>query len=278
MNQNRSWLIPALAGAFVLLAAYQKLGGLEGIQRDPTMSLSVVGIMTLIFAPILWLSYRRQKRAPMLVELEKPAPNSDDGANTMIASQVIVASRWKAAVKCLLLIPVMVVIVLLGLAQHSLCQIAIMAVLASLLLGGVIVTAASVLFPGRLVIAAEGLTHKQAWRTRRWSWNEVRHVTCVHTSMPFTQIRLSAGVMFQRYAPADSARGAWRQVFRSSWPMGDDKLADRLNQARARWSTNEGASFVPVPKSPLYYVRTAIIYVAIGLMLWVLIASPCSPS
>jgi len=275
MNQNRPLLITAVAAVLLLGISFQHLGGLDGIQSDPTMSLSVVGMMALVSVPVLWLSYRRQKREPMFVELEEPTPNSDDSAHTTSAPQVIVASRWKAAVRCLLFMPSMFIIALVGLAQHGVCQVAIMAVWTPVLLSGFVTAAAGILFPERLVIAAEGLTRTTAWRTQRWTWNEVRHVTLIRTRIPFTQKQLSIGVTFQRYAPADSARGAWRHVFHPIWPMGNDELADTLNRARAQWSTNAGASFVPVPKSPLYYMRTAGLYVAIGLTLWVLIAGPC---
>lgn len=93
--KNRPFLIIAFAGAIIVWSLYQSLGGIEGIQRDPTVSLGVIGIVVLISVPFFWFRYRRLQREPIYEPVRDPEPTAPPDSQLDSTPLLLVASRLK---------------------------------------------------------------------------------------------------------------------------------------------------------------------------------------
>jgi len=171
---------------------------------------------------------------------------------------VIRASRWKAtlvAVVCTGFV-LLGVMMLLGRPNEPWQALFVVAVFGL----GLIIAAASFIWPARLEVSKAGIDLRVLFRRRRWSWAEIgnfRTIAIDRTRMVAFDLRPEAGrasVMGRLSRSMAVVDGG----LPTGWPMPAEALADLLNEARARWLSS-GATFPakappssrrPTPRDP----------------------------
>lgn len=88
-------------------------------------------------------------------------------------------------------------------------------------------------WPGRLVIDAEGFSQRDLWRTRRWSWSEARHFRPAEN-------RFYDFVGFDSVPGAAPRRTGGIDGLNQDWELEPRALAALMNGARARWFAARG--------------------------------------
>jgi hypothetical protein len=271
---NRPLLILALSAAIILWSLYQSLGGVEGIQRDPARSLSVVGIVVLISAPFFWFRYRRLQREPIYEAVRDPEPTAPSDVRLDNTPIVFVASRPKILALLLLSVVAFSVAALIFWTQPGVCRVLGLATIAPVFAFTLAMAVVSLAVLERLEITREGLKHSTFWRSRFWPWDEIRDLTLIK-ARAFGR-SWTSGIVFNRFSADPYASGPARIGLRPTWPLASEKLADLVNQARLRWSSPTASEFFPVRKGVLHYLPAALTWLFMGLMLYALIERPCA--
>lgn len=272
--KNRPFLIIALAAAIIVWSMYQSLGGIEGIQRDPTVSLGVIGIVVLICVPFFWFRYRRLQREPIYEAVRDPEPNSPANNDLARTPIVFVASRLKVLGLLLFSVLAFSVVALMLWTQPGVCGVVGIATTAPFIVFTLAMAIIGLVVLERLEITPEGLKHSTFWRSGFWPWDEIRDLTLIKGRA--FGISWTSGIVFNRFSPDRHASGPARIMLRPTWPIASDKLADTLNRARLRWSSRKAPDYFPVRKGPSHYIPTALAWLFVGIMLYLLIGRPCA--
>ncbi len=279
MDRERAWVIPAILGVTLLITFFFSLGGVAGIARQPVVSGMVLAIILVVGAPILWFTYRSFRRDPTITPVEfTPAdvfgPPARDGA-----PMEFVGSTWKALAWAIYLAAVFSLFLNFSFREPGVCRAASLTFVVPFALWSIATLFACVVRPERLTIAQDGLTHVWLWRSRHWTWDEVRDIRMVKQNIPFVgrflKRRPVASIYFKRYQPPGRAGGRARVSFRSIYKVNGYELASALESARAEWLTPAGESFIPVPRTWRSYFPTAIVLVVVGALMWIWYAHPC---
>lgn len=69
MDRKTAWVVPVLTAVIVLVIAFNSVGGIGGIAKEPGVSLAVFGILLVTLIPMSWLNYRRMRRQPIIVDV-----------------------------------------------------------------------------------------------------------------------------------------------------------------------------------------------------------------
>lgn len=280
MDRERAWVIPAIAGVVMLAAAFLSLGGFAGIARSPGYSIVSLTLMLAIYAPILWFTYRRNRRDPIITPVESVQPDVFGPPVIEGESVEFVGSRWKIFGWTIYFVAVFGFLLDLGLREQGACRVVSLTLVAPSTLWGLATLLACLVTPERLLLARDGLTHAWLWRTRRWGWDEVRDIRMVNSNLPFMGRFLGrrpvTSIYFRKYQPPGKARGYARVAFRSIYRADGHEVATALEAARVEWSTSAAETFVPVRAAWWTYVRTACVLSAMCALLWILFTHPCT--
>ena len=272
--KNRPFLIIALAAAVIVWSLYQSLGGIEGMQRDPTVSLGVIGIVVLISVPFFWFRYHRLQREPIYEAVRDPEPTAPPDSQLDRTPLVFVASRLKILGLLLFSVLAFSVVALMLWTQPGVCGVVGIATTAPFIVFTLAMAVIGLVVLERLEITPEGLKHSTFWRSRLWSWDEIRDLTLIKGRA--FGLSWTSGIVFNRFSSDRYASGPARIMLRPTWPMASDKLADMLNRARLRWSSPKASEFVPVRKGLSHYLPAALAWLFVGIMLYLLIGRPCA--
>jgi hypothetical protein len=272
--KNRPFLIIALAAAIIVWALYQSLGGIEGIRRNPSVSLGVIGIVVLIAIPFFWFRYRRLKREPIYEEVRDPEPTAPPDSQLDKTPLVLAASRLKILALLILSVLAFSFVALMLWTQPGVCGVIGVATTAPFIAFTLVMAVIGLVVLERLEITPQGLKHSTFWRTRFWSWDEIRNLTLIKgRAFGFAW---TSGIVFNRFAADRYTTGPARVMLRPTWSMASDKLADLLNRARLRWSSAKTSTFEPVQKRLSDDFPAALAWLFVGVMLVLLIGRPCA--
>jgi hypothetical protein len=279
MDRERAWVIPAISGGLMLIIAFISLGGVAGIARAPGISAIFLAVLLVIEAPLLWLTYRRYRRDPIITPVE-PTQSDVFGPPELDGGPMeFVGSTWKLLAWTIYLAAIFSLFIGWSLKEPGACRVASLSLVLPFALWSMAIILACLVRPERLTIARDGLTHVWLWRTRHWSWDEIRDIRMVKRSIPFIRRFLKrspvASIYFKTYRPPGRPGGRARVGFRSIYTVNGYELAGTLESARAEWSTPAGQAFVPVPRTWRSYLPTSLAIAAIGALMWILYAQPC---
>ncbi len=280
MDRDHAWVIPALTGLIMLGCIYAALGGSAGVSRDPGVSLAAAAIMVAITVPLLWLTYRRLRRQPIIVPITETKPNISLAEQLNYPPVVLMASRWKLLGRATFAGVVTAIFIGISLAQPGVCRVVSVGLLGPFLIWAFLLWALSLWRPNRLTLAPEGLSHQTIWTAHHWTWDEVRDIRLAKRNIPFIggffKKRPTASVLFKRYQPEGQIGGAAQVGVLSIWKMSGDDLAALMEAARSKWSTPEGTSYVPIRGFfKTYYPIIAIMALMAGLY-WMWFTQPCA--
>ena len=279
MDRKRAWVIPVFSGALMLIIAFYTVGGFAGIAKNPAVSLLTLAVVIVITTPMMWLSYIKNRRQPILVEVAKIPPDVSQDIRPEHEPVILIASTWKSLLRTLFIGIVGGIFVYIGFLQPGLCRVISIAAYAPLALWSFAISAICLFLPERLTIDHSGLTYSRLWLIRHWTWDEIRDITLVKRQIPlvgwFLKRRPTASLYFKRYQPKDQLTGPAQAGFGSIWRMSGDEIAELLETARARWSTPAGLTFVRVPKTYRLYIPTALTLAIVGGIMWMWYAQPC---
>jgi hypothetical protein len=233
----------------------------------------VIGIVVATALPFLWFRYRRLKREPIYEEVRDPGPTAQSGGQLDKTPLVFAASR----IKVITLLAFSVLTFSVGAmwlwAQPGVCRVIGIATTAPFMAFALMMAVVGAIVKERLEITPQGLTHSTFWRSRSWSWDEIRNITLL--KLRGFGFAWTSGIVFNRFSSDRYATGQARVMLRPIWPIASDKLAELLNVARLRWSSSKGASFVPVKKGVSHYLPLAITWLIVGIVLYLIIGRPC---
>ena len=283
MTGKNAWIVLALSGAVMLGCWFYSVGGVAGIANDPVIALSVLAIMVVIAIPIYWLSYRRWRRYPLLVEVPETPVSAPNDARFEQVPLVLAASRWKILAWIIVTGAFLAFILAIGNAQPGVCRAVSLLALGPLFVWNFFSWLILLFTIPRLIFSADGLALETPWRSRRWTWDEIGQVRVAKTYVPIPIIawlakgggRVSLSVSFKRRAPDGNTVGIPQAGFRSIWKLSGEDLGELVNSARRRWSSSAAASWQPVRASVSYYLRAYAPMALIALFFAVLYMHPC---
>ncbi len=232
MDRERAWVIPVIAGVVMLVAAFLSLGGFAGIVRSPGYSVMSLTLMLAIYAPLLWFTYRRNRRDPIITPVQSAQSDVFGPPAIEGESMEFVGSRWKILGWAIYIIAVFGFLLGLSVPEQGVCRAVSLTLIVPFALWGVATFLACLVSPERLLLARAGLTHVWLWRTRRWGWDEVRDIRMVNSNLPFIRRFLGrrpvTSIYFRRYQPPGKGRGHARVAFRSIYRADGHEIATAL--------------------------------------------------
>lgn len=93
--------------------------------------------------------------------------------------------------------------------------------------------------PDKLILSPDGLRWVGPKIDRSWQWQEISEVTLYSLTAYAKSIRFEVGQQHKSPEPSRRTRRALspssRTISGTPWEIRSDRLADLLNQARARW-------------------------------------------